>query len=269
MMRPTFVLAVIVTLLRLDPTNANWGWQSRFCQCDCSTDSTDQCINFNDLQRTRERRCSTRTCQANCNLVNGVNGRCVTRDCIAADSVLFSCKSQSYVTADSIVPGDHIRTLSSKDGSSVCSEVFYTFAHKGASHAFEVELEDSSKVTVSDSHLLYVGSSFESRKAQMAKNIQIGDMLVSSDGSAKKVISIKDTASELVNVLTMEGSIELGNGVVISTHSFHETLYSAVFYPIKLAYEWIGAPAVKKAEPYLLEVEALFKPYFAMIVDSM
>lgn len=190
-------------------------------------------------------------------------------DCVDANTTLFSCDIQDYVSAASIKPGEHIRTLSSEDNSDVCSEVYYTFAHEGISGTLEVELEDFTKVTVSNNHLLYTGSTFASRKATTAKNVKIGDMLVSSDGSAKTVTSVEDTAAELVNVLTMEGSIELENGVIISTHSFNENLYSAVFYPIKMMYKWIGAPAVKSAQPYLVELEFMFKPYFSMFTESI
>ena len=190
-------------------------------------------------------------------------------DCVDANTTLFSCDIQDYVSAASIKPGEHIRTLSSEDNSDVCSEVYYTFAHEGISGTLEVELEDFTKVTVSNNHLLYTGSTFTSRKATTAKNVKIGDMLVSSDGSAKTVTSVEDTAAELVNVLTMEGSIELENGVIISTHSFNENLYSVVFYPIKMMYKWIGAPAVKSAQPYLVELEFMFKPYFSMFTESI
>eukprot|EP00565_Helicotheca_tamesis_P005077 CAMPEP_0185727310 /NCGR_PEP_ID=MMETSP1171-20130828/3030_1 /TAXON_ID=374046 /ORGANISM="Helicotheca tamensis, Strain CCMP826" /LENGTH=162 /DNA_ID=CAMNT_0028395841 /DNA_START=354 /DNA_END=842 /DNA_ORIENTATION=+ len=162
-----------------------------------------------------------------------------------------------------------MRTVSSSDGTEMCSEVYFTYAHEGNYHAFEVEMEDSSKLTVSSNHLLYVGSSFENRKATMAKNVMVGDTLVSSVGSAKEITSIKDINTELVNVLTMEGSVELESGVVISTNSYHETLYSALFYPIKLMYLWIGAPAVKKAEPYLTNVGDVLTPYVSMVADSL
>ena len=190
-------------------------------------------------------------------------------DCVDANTMLLSCDIQDYVSAASIKPGEHICTLSSEDNSDVCSEVYYTFAHEGISGTLEVELEDFTKVTVSNNHLLYTGSTFASRKATTAKNVKIGDMVVSSDGSAKTITSVEDTAAELVNVLTMEGSIELENGVIISTHSFNENLYSAVFYPIKMMYKWIGAPAVKSAQPYLVELEFMFKPYFSMFTESI
>eukprot|EP00957_Ditylum_brightwellii_P138343 10544792-Ditylum_brightwellii.AAC.1 len=165
------------------------GIVSARCRCNCGAIPSTIDNFFNERQQCEAfNRVNTVPCGSACSInceATFLVGRSCSSDCIDANTMLFSCDIQDYVSAASVKPGQHIRTLSSEDNSNVCSEVYYTFAHEGISGALEVELEDFTKVTVSNNHLLYAGSTFASREATMAKNVKIGDKLVSSDGSAK------------------------------------------------------------------------------------
>ena len=87
--------------------------------------------------------------------------------------------------------------------------------------------------------------------------MQVGDKLVTngSSDSGVNVIDIQHTADiELVNVLTIDSSLELQTGVngihvVISTHSYDESKYSMIFAPVKYMYLTFGATAVEYMKP--------------------
>jgi hypothetical protein len=199
-----------------------------------------------------------------------VPGKKKESNCIGADMKLFSCTAQMYLPAKEISMGDSVRTLA-EDGSSACSDVYFSFLHEDESEVVEIVVESTkdkqeSKIVLSRNHLVYSGSS---SVAVMAKNIQAGDLLVSSDGSLKKVVDIKDGESALINILTLEGNIELQNGVVISSYSFHETLYAAAFYPVKIMYWMFGGSMVKASFPYLEEIERALTPSFVALVSMM
>jgi predicted LPLAT superfamily acyltransferase len=56
---------------------------------------------------------------------------------------------------------------------------------------------------------------------------------------------------------------------VISSYSFHEDLYAAAFYPVKMMYWMFGGSVVKASRPYLEEIEHVFKPSFVALVSMM
>jgi hypothetical protein len=183
---------------------------------------------------------------------------------------LYSCTAQMYLPAREISIGDSVRTVA-KDGSSTCSDVYFSFLHEDESKVVEIVVESTkdkqeSKIVLSRNHLVYSGSSSVS---VMAKNVQVGDLLVSSDGSLKKVMDVKYGESALVNILTLEGNIELQNGVVISSYSFHEALYAAAFYPVKMMYWMFGGSVVEASRPYLEKIEHALKPSFVTLVSMM
>ena len=168
-----------------------------------------------------------------------------TADCLGGETLLYSCNAGMYLPAKSISIGDSIRTAL-EDGS-VCSEVYYVLKHEGKSLAYTISFADDTTgavVVVSPNHLVYVGESFSSRRVVRAKNIRPGDLLISKDGP-KQVLSIDTTYSELVNVLTYNPSLELVNGVIISAHSYHETLYSYLFWPLQMMSYLFGAERVE------------------------
>jgi hypothetical protein len=131
------------------------------------------------------------------------------------------------------------------DDGPVCSDVYYVWKHKGMSLAYAIHLDDTTDTTVvvSSNHLVYEGTSFSTRRTVRAKNVRPGDMLISKDGP-KKVLSVEVTYSDLVNVLSYNPSLELVNGVIISAHSYHETVYSYVFWPMQILYSMFGAGKV-------------------------
>jgi hypothetical protein len=133
-----------------------------------------------------------------------------SKDCIGANMNLYSCTAQTYLPARDISIGDSVRTVA-KDGSYTCSDVYFSFLHEDETKVVEIvvdssEVKQESKIVLSGNHLVYSGLS---SAAVMAKNVQVGDLLVSSDGSLKKVVDVKDGESALVNILTVEGNIEL------------------------------------------------------------
>jgi hypothetical protein len=168
-----------------------------------------------------------------------------TADCLGSETLLYSCTADKYLPAKSISIGDSIRTMTFNDGS-VCSEVYYVWKHKQMSFACAIHLDDTTDMTVvvSPNHLVYEGTSFSTRRTVRAKNVRPGDMLISKDGP-KKVLSVEVTYSDLVNVLSYNPSLELVNGVIISAHSYHETLYSYVFWPMQILYTMFGAGKVE------------------------
>ena len=67
------------------------------------------------------------------------------------------------------------------------------------------------------------------------------------------VSNVSETAANegLVNILTLEGTLALENGIVVSSHAFHETLYWMFFYPLRVLY-WIGgSAAMESIQPVL------------------
>ena len=90
--------------------------------------------------------------------------------------------------------------------------------------------------------MVYVGEAFASRRAIKAQHLQPGDRLITSSTETPQPIvrSVLPIRTELVNVLTLEPALELANGLVVSAHSHHETLYGCVFWPIRQLYQWMG-----------------------------
>ena len=167
-------------------------------------------------------------------------------ECIGAEMRVFSCSSSRYVPVESLQVGDSIRSLSPETGTLVCSDVYYLFQHKSESISYVIQVMGHDNIVVSPNHLLYIGASFEERRAVLAKNLRLGDRLVSSSSNDAVVKSIKAKYSKLVNVLTFEPAIELEGGVLISGYSFNETIYAWVFWPFALSYKFLGAARYKE-----------------------
>jgi len=183
-------------------------------------------------------------------------------NCMGADTRVFSCTMNEYSAVRELSVGDSIRVVSADSAESQCSDVYYVFQHKAKSTSFVIQVtgQDDS-IVMSPSHLLYVGTSFESRRAVLAKHLRIGDALVSSSSSSSShpvvVLSIQTKKSNLVNILTLDSpAIELEHGVIISAYSFHETVYSAVFWPLAMSYKYLGAAAFKD---YILPSQAFLE----------
>ena len=163
-------------------------------------------------------------------------------ECIGAEMRLFSCTANKYVPAKSLRVGDSVRGVSARTGETACSDVYYAYRHQSESLSYAIRLAGArDDVVVSPNHLLYVGTGFGGRRAVRAKDVRVGDSLVSSSADGAVVESIGTRYSELVNVLAFEPAIELEGGVVISAHSFDETLYAWMFWPFALSYKFLGA----------------------------
>lgn len=168
-----------------------------------------------------------------------------SRDCVGESTLLYSCSKDAYVNAGSVRVGDSIRTMTPEGPK--CSDTFYKYQHEGKYEALSFNIEGSESALVfSKNHLLYVGEEFGKHRPTYAKNIQIGDKLVSNTavgagGSHKKVISIAKAMTGLVNVLTLNPTLELEGGVIVSAYSYDETLYAIPFVPFKIMYHMFGA----------------------------
>lgn len=180
-------------------------------------------------------------CALQCLTLNsGVRSASCSNDCLGESTLLYSCSNNEYVEAGSVTVGDSIRTMT-LDGPR-CSDVFYKFQHAGKYNALSFDIEGSkSPLVFSDNHLVYVGEEFGKHNPTYAKNIKIGDKLVSKDGYPKKVLFIKKTISGLVNVLTLNPNLELESGVIVSAYSYNESLYAIPFVPLKMMYKIFGA----------------------------
>jgi len=188
----------------------------------------------------------------NCDVVS-------TGECIGEEMRVFSCTHNKFMALGDINVGDSIRSMDSNGP--MCSDVYYVFHHKLEAPAYAIEvsgLKGEEKIILSANHLLYVGNDYSNRRAVLAKNVAIGDILVSSDGkSSRKVLSVETTLSRLVNVLTYEPSIELEGGVLISAHSFHETIYSYIFWPFALAHKYLGISPGESTQSVLQSIQGL------------
>ena len=186
-------------------------------------------------------------------------------ECIGVSNKLYSCIRQEWIFAGDVQVGDQLQ-LYTEEGASVCSEVYYTFRHDelatsaSRSKLIEVEVrsDDDHKTTdmirVSKNHLLYVQDPTKKAfVARPARELAVGDVLRTWDGSVKVVSNVSETAANegLVNILTLEGSLALENGIVVSSHAYHETLYWMFFYPLRVLY-WIGgSAAMESIQPVL------------------
>jgi len=178
-------------------------------------------------------------CSFSCGTV-GLRSASCSIDCLGESTLLYSCSDDEYVEAGSVTVGDSIRTMTLEGPR--CSDVFYKYQHAGKFNALSFDIEGSkSPLVFSDNHLVYVGEEFGKHNPTYAKNIKIGDKLVSKDGSPKKVLFIKKTISGLVNVLTLNPNLELESGVIVSAYSYNESLYAIPFVPLKMMYKIFGA----------------------------
>jgi len=178
-------------------------------------------------------------CSFSCGTV-GLRSASCSNDCLGESTLLYSCSDNEYVEAGSVTVGDSIRTMTLEGPR--CSDVFYKYQHAGKFNALSFDIEGSkSPLVFSDNHLVYVGEEFGKHNPTYAKNIKIGDKLVSKDGSPKKVLFIKKTISGLVNVLTLNPNLELESGVIVSAYSYNESLYAIPFVPLKMMYKIFGA----------------------------
>lgn len=166
------------------------------------------------------------------------------RGCLGEETELYSCLQGEYVKARDVNVGDSLRTMTN-DGP-VCSDVYYKYQHPGKSSALAFTVEGSDEAIVfSDYHILYKGEIFGEHQALHARNVQVGDKLVTKYGPSKEVLSIEETNIRLVNILAFNPSLELENGVIISAHSYDETLYSFLFAPFRIMYYVVGGPRME------------------------
>lgn len=191
-------------------------------------------------------------------------------DCFSGSSLLYSCTQQEYVAARTIKVGDAVRAVAAADGAPTCSEVYHVYQHtKKADHAYEayaIELEGhDAALEVSSNHLVYLGASYEHRRAVRAATVVVGDRLVALKGSSV-VTGIKAVpVPDLVNVLTYEPALHVGthsdNPVIVSAYSYDEFYYH-YFYatPLRAAYSAFGnrfeavqLSAMKIAEAYVVK----------------
>lgn len=165
---------------------------------------------------------------------------------------MFSCTVGDFVAVRELKIGDQIRSRR-KDGTSVCSDVYFVYKHPALSRALSIEVEDGGVIQLSYNHLVYVrDSSRDQKTTRRAKHLQPGDYLVTSIDTSTKIVSIESTTVDLVNVLTIEPALELSTeegAVMVSAHSHHETLYSYLFWPVRLAYQCLGPAFVKGLLP--------------------
>mmetsp|Transcript_26181 Transcript_26181/g.39638 ORF Transcript_26181/g.39638 Transcript_26181/m.39638 type:complete len:268 (+) Transcript_26181:140-943(+) len=161
-----------------------------------------------------------------------------SNDCLGEQTLLYNCKLDTYVEARDIVVGDAVGVMT--PSGPACSDVYYKWQHEDKFGSFSFEVEDSEEpIVVSDNHLLYVGKTFGEHTPMAAKNVQVGDFLVTKDG-AKKIVSVDEVMTGLVNILTYNPALELKNGVIISAHSYSEDMYGYAFMPFKLMYNVFG-----------------------------
>jgi hypothetical protein len=227
---------------------------SEFCNCVCSFTDEDAGINcqITNISYKNKKDCTT-YCKAECgNDETKSNFKCEgTPKCIGGSNLLFSCTVGDYVAARDVSVGDQIITRSANGV--VCSDVYYVFKHKDASPAYAIQVEGS-VIKLSADHLAYVGSSFEDRKLVLTQDLVPGDMLITNDRS-KTILSIEATSIDLVNVLTVEPAIELESGVLVSAHSYHETVYGMVFWPFRMLYQYCGRACVESIMPIVAQVD--------------
>mmetsp|Transcript_22399 Transcript_22399/g.33105 ORF Transcript_22399/g.33105 Transcript_22399/m.33105 type:complete len:266 (-) Transcript_22399:214-1011(-) len=161
-----------------------------------------------------------------------------SNDCLGEHTLLYNCKLDAHVEARDIEVGDAVGVMT--PSGPACSDVYYKWQHEDKFGSFSFEVEDSDEpIVVSDNHLLYVGKSFGEHTPTAAKNVQVGDFLVTKDG-AKKIVSVNEVMTGLVNILTYNPALELKNGVIISAHSYSEDVYGYAFVPFKLMYNVFG-----------------------------
>lgn len=202
-------------------------------------------------------------CKANCGDELGASLTC-TSDCLGGGSLVYSCMAQEVVAVRDVSVGDRIRAVSST-GDIVCSDVYYVFRHPTPSAAVEVELEGGQVLRVSPNHLVYVGKAMGAHRPTRAQLLKPGDSLVTANGGSKRVVSVQATMVDLVNVLTLDPAIVIvgtgaddhttGSGVVISAHSFHESAYGYLFWPVRLLYQAFGSSAVAGLAPTFVALD--------------
>eukprot|EP00548_Thalassiothrix_antarctica_P019645 CAMPEP_0194193810 /NCGR_PEP_ID=MMETSP0154-20130528/75240_1 /TAXON_ID=1049557 /ORGANISM="Thalassiothrix antarctica, Strain L6-D1" /LENGTH=170 /DNA_ID=CAMNT_0038918181 /DNA_START=412 /DNA_END=922 /DNA_ORIENTATION=- len=121
-------------------------------------------------------------------------------------------------------------------------DVYYKFNHIEQSDTLSFTLNGTeSPLVFSDLHIVYIGRNFNERSPTLAKDVRIGDKLVTKEGPSKEVISVTPTMGGLVNILTFNPHLELKDGVIVSGYSIDETLNSILFAPFRMMYRTFGA----------------------------
>lgn len=198
-------------------------------------------------------------------------------DCLGGDNLVYSCTAEKYVAARDVVVGDRIRTRRSKrrlaaaadrttDGrpspadDDECSAIYHVLKHTGLSRAYAIELDDGTTITLSPNHLVYIVVGItagddadeknnprqQQQKTIPARKLQQGQILAASlsgddDGQygGRQIRSISETMIDLVNLLPFDAStVELNGSVIVSAHSYHETIYGWIYWPIRLMYQY-------------------------------
>jgi len=162
------------------------------------------------------------------------------KNCLGEDTLLYSCSDDQFIEASKVQVGDSLRTMTPYG--TVCSDVYYKFNHGEESDSLSFTVNGTeSPLVFSDSHIVYIGRNFNERSPTLAKDVQIGDKLVTKEGFSREVISVKRTVTGLVNVLTLNPHLELSDGIIVSGYSFNENLNSVLFSPLRMMYRTFGA----------------------------
>lgn len=162
-----------------------------------------------------------------------------SNDCLGEHTLLYNCKLDAYVEARDIEVGDAVGVMT--PSGPACSDVYYKWAHEDRFESYSFEVEDSNEpIVVSENHLLYVGKTYGEHTPTKAKDVKAGDLLVTKDGGAKKIVSVNEVMTGLVNILTYNPALQLKNGVIISAHSYSEDIYGYAFVPFKFMYNVFG-----------------------------
>jgi len=190
------------------------------------------------------------------------------KNCLGDDTLLYSCDDNEFVEANEVQVGDSLRTMTPHG--TVCSDVYYKFSHLEQSDTLSFTLNGTeSPLVFSDLHIVYIGRNFNERSPTLAKDVRIGDKLVTKEGPPKEVISVAPTMGGLVNILTFNPHLELKDGVIVSGYSIDETLNSILFAPFRMMYRTFGA----KYTSYIIEnttFNALLREvdkYFSYSID--
>mmetsp|Transcript_15768 Transcript_15768/g.18205 ORF Transcript_15768/g.18205 Transcript_15768/m.18205 type:complete len:260 (+) Transcript_15768:276-1055(+) len=170
------------------------------------------------------------------------------KNCLGDDTLLYSCDDNEFVEANEVQIGNSLRTMTPHG--TVCSDVYYKFSHLEQSDTLSFTLNGTeSPLVFSDLHIVYIGRNFNERSPTLAKDVRIGDKLVTKEGPSKEVISVTPTMGGLVNILTFNPHLELKDGVIVSGYSIDETLNSILFAPFRMMYRTFGA----KYTNYIIE----------------
>jgi hypothetical protein len=177
-------------------------------------------------------------CQIYCAL-SGCNTATCTTTCFPADAKVMLENGTEIMMKD-VEIGTRVRT-----GAKESSDVFM-FSHKfeEAVYSFlELTTKSGNKLTVTGSHFIYING--VAAQAQTAKE---GDFLTLANGEKSEVVAIQTVRKTgLYNPHTVHGDIVV-DGVLTTTYTdaLHPRLAHALLWPIRMAYNIMGAEFMTK-----------------------